>query len=199
MIRQLEQKANEIFADAKAIIVTGLIPLMARTIELVMVSMVMSYSLAALIITLMMILLLTSWKMGLWSMIPNFLPILMGLGLMGALDLPLDMMSMLVGSIALGLAVDDTVHFLHNFRRYFDETGSVSTAVSNTLHTTGRAMFFATVALSIGFFVYTQSSLNNLYSFGLITGITIILALLADILLAPAMMALIYRNKETKS
>lgn len=146
-----------------------------------------------------MMLLLTSWKLGLWSMIPNFLPILMGLGLMGALDLPLDMMSMLVGSIALGLAVDDTVHFLHNFRRYFDETGSVSKAVSNTLHTTGRAMFFATVALSIGFFVYTQSSLNNLYSFGLITGITIILALLADILLAPAMMALIYRNQETKS
>ena len=60
-------------------------------------------------------------------------------------------------------------------------------------------MFFATVALSIGFFVYTQSSLNNLYSFGLITGITIIMALLADILLAPAMMALIYRNQETKS
>ena len=199
MIRQLEQKANELFADAKSIVVTGLIPLMARTIKLVMVSMGLSYSLAAIIITLMMMLLLTSWKLGLWSMIPNFLPILMGLGLMGALDLPLDMMSMLVGSIALGLAVDDTVHFLHNFRRYFDETGSVSTAVSNTLHTTGRAMFFATVALSIGFFVYTQSSLNNLYSFGLITGITIILALLADILLAPAMMALIYRNKETKS
>ncbi|MEZ7853101.1 MAG: hypothetical protein QMB42_04420 [SAR324 cluster bacterium] len=56
-----------------------------------------------------------------------------------------------------------------------------------------------TVALSIWFFVYTQSSLNNLYSFGLITGITIIMALLADILLAPAMMALIYRNQETKS
>ena len=199
MIQQLEQKAYEIFTDAKEIIVTGLIPLMARTIKLVMVSMGMSYSLAAIIITFMMMLLLTSWKLGLWSMIPNFLPILMGLGLMGALDLPLDMMSMLVGSIALGLAVDDTVHFLHNFRRYFDETGSVSKAVSNTLHTTGRAMFFATVALSIGFFVYTQSSLNNLYSFGLITGITIILALLADILLAPAMMALIYRNQETKS
>jgi hypothetical protein len=66
-------------------------------------------------------------------MIPNFLPILMGLGLMGALDLPLDMMSMLVGSIALGLAVDDTVHFLHNFRRYFDETGSVSKAVLTRL------------------------------------------------------------------
>ena len=116
MIRQLEEKANELFGDAKEIIVTGLVPLLTRTIDLVMLSMVISYSAAAVIITLMMILLLTDWRLGLWSMIPNFLPILMGLGVMGALDLPLDMASMLVGSIALGLAVDDTVHFLNNFR-----------------------------------------------------------------------------------
>ena len=76
-----------------------------------------------------MMLLLTSWKLGLWSLIPSFLPILIGLGLMGTLDLPLDMMSMLVGSIALGLAVDDTVHFLHNLGCYFDDTGSVSKVV----------------------------------------------------------------------
>jgi len=197
MIRQLEEKANELFGDAKEIIVTGLVPLLTRTIDLVMLSMVISYSAAAVIITLMMILLLTDWRLGLWSMIPNFLPILMGLGVMGALDLPLDMASMLVGSIALGLAVDDTVHFLHNFRRYFHDSRNVSEAVSNTLHTAGRAMLFTTVALSIGFFVYTQATLKNLYSFGLITGFTIIMALLADLLLAPAMMTLIYRNKTT--
>ena len=197
MIRQLEEKANELFGDAKEIIVTGLVPLLTRTIDLVMLSMVISYSAAAVIIALMMILLLTDWRLGLWSMIPNFLPILMGLGVMGALDLPLDMASMLVGSIALGLAVDDTVHFLHNFRRYFHDSRNVSEAVSNTLHTAGRAMLFTTVALSIGFFVYTQATLKNLYSFGLITGFTIIMALLADLLLAPAMMTLIYRNKTT--
>ena len=65
--------------------------------------------------------------------------------------------------------------------------------------TTGRAMLFSTIALSIGFFAYTQSSLNNLISFGLITGFTIIIALLADLLLAPAMMALIYRNSDSHS
>jgi predicted RND superfamily exporter protein len=70
--------------------------------------------------------------------------------------------------------------------------------------TTGRAMLFSTIALSIGFFAYTQSSLNNLISFGLITGliiiiIIIIIALLADLLLAPAMMALIYRNSDSHS
>jgi len=114
---------------------------------------------------------------------------------MGMLDLPLDMASILVGSIALGLAVDDTVHFLHNFRRYHHQLGEVHEAVSQTLHTTGRAMLFTTVVLAIGFFTYTKSSLSNLYSFGLITGITIIVALLGDLLLAPALMTLIHQPR----
>ena len=132
-------------------------------------------------------------------MVPNFLPILLGLGLMGALDLSLEMMSMLVGSIKLRLAMGETGHILQSILRYFDDTGSILKVVSKTLHTTGRSMFLVTVALSIGFFVYAQSSLNNLNSFGLITAITIITALLSDILLSPTMMARIYRSQVTKS
>ncbi len=195
LIRQLKTITSDIFSEAKDITVTGLIPLMARTIDFVMLSMSISYLIAALVITLFMIILLADWRLGLWSMIPNFLPILMGLGVMGMLDLPLDVASMLVGSIALGLAVDDTVHFLHNFRRYHHQSGSVSEAVSSTLNTAGKAMLFTTVALSIGFFVNTFASLKNIFSFGLITGFTIIMALFADLLLAPAMMKLIFSKK----
>lgn len=193
LLDQLEQTAENLFAGDY--MVTGLIPLMVRTVNYVMQSMLTSYLIAALVITALMMLLLTSVSMGLWSMIPNFLPILIGLGVMGMLDLPLDMASILVGSIALGLAVDDTVHFLHNFRRYHHQLGEVHEAVSQTLHTTGRAMLFTTVVLAIGFFTYTKSSLSNLYSFGLITGITIIVALLGDLLLAPALMTLIHQPR----
>ncbi len=194
LLDQLEQIAEKLFAGNY--LVTGLIPLMVRTVNYVMQSMLTSYVIAAVVITALMMLLLTSVRMGLWSMIPNFLPILIGLGVMGMLDLPLDMASILVGSIALGLAVDDTVHFLHNFRRYHHRLGEVHEAVSHTLHSTGRAMLFTTVVLAIGFFTYTKSSLNNLFSFGLITGITIIVALLADLLLAPALMTLIHQPRE---
>jgi len=199
MIRQLEEKANELFGDAKEIIVTGLVPLLTRTIDLVMLSMVISYSAAAVIITLMMILLLTDWRLGLWSMIPNFLPVLVGLGVMGMLDLPLDAMSILVGSIAIGLAVDDTVHFMHNFRRNQHIHQDVQVAVEKTLTSTGRAMLLTTIVLSAGFFIFIISSMNNLISFGLITGLTIIIALFGDILLAPAMMALIYKKRPSNS
>ena len=80
--------------------------------------MLQSYLIAVLVITLLMILVLGWLHLGLISMIPNFLPIVLGLGVMHWVELPLDLMSILVGSIALGLAVDDTIHFFHNFQRY---------------------------------------------------------------------------------
>ena len=155
-----------------------------------------SYMIAGVVITLMMIFLLASLRLGLWSMIPNFLPILAGLGVMGMLDLPLDAMSLLVGSIAMGLAVDDTVNFMHNFRRYHLIHQDVRLAVEKPLTSTGRAILLTTIVLASGFFIFTISSMNNLISFGLITGLTIIVALLGDLLLAPALMSLIYRNHE---
>ena len=118
---------------------------------------------------------------------------------MGVMDLPLDAMSILVGSIAIGLAVDDTVHFLHNFIRYQHIHQDVKKAVEKTLTSTGRAMLLTTVVLSSGFFIFIFSSMNNLISFGLITGLTIIFALLGDILLAPAMMTLIYKKQISKT
>ena len=164
-----------------------------------MEGMLISYLIAGAVITLLMIIMLADFRLGLWSMIPNFLPILAGLGVMGMLDLPLDAMSILVGSIAIGLAVDDTVHFMHNFRRNQHIHQDIKVAVEKTLTSTGRAMLLTTIVLSAGFFIFTISSMNNLISFGLITGFAIIIALLGDILLAPAMMALIYKNRTSNS
>ena len=106
----------------------------------------------------------------------------------------MDMFSMMVGSIAIGLAVDDTVHFMHNFRRYFEESGDAKLAVMDTLHTTGRAMLVTTCVLSIGFFIFMFADMNNLFYFGMLTGITIIMALLSDYFIAPALMVIVNRS-----
>ncbi len=195
LLSKIERKLEELFGKEKSYVVTGLIPIMVKTMMFLMEGMLISYLIAAVVITLMMIILLADLRLGLWSMIPNFLPVLVGLGVMGMLDLPLDAMSILVGSIAIGLAVDDTVHFMHNFRRYQYIHQDIHLAVEKTLTSTGRAMLLTTIVLSAGFFIFTLSSMNNLISFGLITGLAIIIALLGDILLAPAMMALIYKNR----
>jgi len=90
------------------------------------------------------------------------------------------------------LAVDDTVHFMHNFQRYYRRSGDTVEAITHTLHTSGRAMVVTTVVLSLGFFIFMRSEMNNLFNFGGLTGLAIILALAADLLLAPALMTLIF-------
>ena len=86
-------------------------------------------------------------------MIPNLSPIIIALGVIGVTDIQLDLFTMMTGSIAIGLAVDDTIHFMHNFRRYHLDTGDVKLAVHQTLQSTGRAMLFTTLVLSTGFFI----------------------------------------------
>jgi predicted RND superfamily exporter protein len=189
---------QELGTDAK-IYVTGMIALLGRTMGASMYTMAESYLIAAGVITLMMVLMIGSLKLGLIAMIPNLTPILLTLGLMGWLGLPLDLFTMLIGAIAIGLAVDDTIHFMHNFRRYHHQSGHVPHAVNETLLSTGRAMLITTIVLSTGFFLYMFSTLTNLFAFGLLTGFTILMALLADFFLAPALMAVLHRTPSAKT
>jgi predicted RND superfamily exporter protein len=194
-VRALTAKAKEIFAGQAEVTATGLMVLFASSIYNMMASTVVSYSIAAVVIALLMILMLGSVRIGLLSMLPNLYPIVFTLGMMGWLGLPLDMFTLLIGGIAIGLAVDDTIHFFHNYSRYHGQGMDARAAVRETMHTTGRAMLFTTLVLVSGFWVFMFASLNNLFSFGLLTGTTLIVALLADFTLAPALLASLERGR----
>ena len=171
---------------------TGMIPLLAETSAAAIRSSGVSYVIAFFIIALMLIALLSSVKLGLLSMIPNLLPIFFVLAIMVLFSFPLDLFTMLIGVIVLGIAVDDIVHFMHNFRRYHLQGMGTRDAVEKTLTSTGRAMMMTTVVLFIGFMLYLFSSMENLFLFGLLTALAFVMALLAVFLLAPALMALVY-------
>ena len=100
---------------------TGMMALLSQTVSDAIISLRNSYLTASIVITIFMIILIGQFRIGLLSMIPNFVPILITIGIMGWLKMDMDLFTMLVGSIALGLAVDDTVHFMHNFRRYYEQ------------------------------------------------------------------------------
>jgi predicted RND superfamily exporter protein len=191
-LEEIEKRFQETFQDDAQISSTGMIVLFSRIISAAIHSMARSYAIALVLITVLMILLVGRLKMGLASMLPNLFPILVTMGLMYWLGFPLDMFTMLIASIAIGLAVDDTIHFMHNFRRCRDAGDDVVTCVHETLLGTGRAMLVTTVVLSLGFFIFMFSSMNHLFNFGLLTGIAVLLALAADFLLAPALMVLIH-------
>jgi len=145
-------------------------------------------------ITIMMILILGSFKVGLASMIPNVLPVVMTLALMDILNMPLDVFTMLVGAIIIGLSVDDTVHFFHNFSRYHHKGVGTKRAIEETMLGTGRAMVATTIVLALGFYVYIFASMSNLVNFGILTGTAIVIALISDILIAPAILKLITKD-----
>ena len=167
---------------------SGLMMVMGRSFTATIETMARSYVIALAIITPLMMIVLGSFRLGLIAMIPNLFPIVVTLGLMGFLGIPIEIFSLLIGSIALGLAVDDTIHFMHGFRRGYGRTGSVEQAVRETLRTTGQALLFTSVVLSLGFFIYVLSEMVNLTNFGFLTSFAILTAFFGDVLLAPALM-----------
>ncbi len=193
VLEYVKKEIKDTFPE-ETIEITGMIPLLINTFANAVHSSVTSYMIAFVLITLMMILILGSIPLGLLSMIPNLIPIISGLLLMYLFKIPLDLFTLLIGSIAIGLAVDDTIHFLHNFRRYYHETGDRVKAIQMTFLTTGKAMVITTVVLSLGFYAYMMADMISVQNFGLLTGTVIVFALLSDLLLAPALMIIVKRG-----
>ncbi len=178
------------------ITLTGHMVIFVQMIKRFITSMAKSYIIALVVVTLLMVLLIGRVGIGLMSMSANIAPVVCIFGIMGLADIPLDMATILIGSIVLGLVVDDTIHFLHHFRKAYDETGNVYAAVRDTLHTTGRAMVITSLVLSGGFFIYTASFLMSNIRFGWLAGCAVLFALVADFFMVPALLTLAY-GKQT--
>lgn len=180
------------------IVATGVNAIFVEILNNVMTTMSRSYTIALVLISGFMVLMLGKLRMGLLSMIPNLFPIIMILGLMGWFKIPLDFGTILIGSITLGLVVDDTIHFLHNFGRYYDEYGDPKVATLRTLYTVGRAMLVTSLVLAGGFLcdLFSELILNK-YS-GFLIASTILVALITDYFLTPAILSLVYKNKKPR-
>ncbi len=195
---ELDRSLRRILGDAAELQLTGLLPLLARTFTATIDTMAKSYLIALAIITPLMILLIGHVTRGFLSMIPNLTPVIMVLGCMGWLGIPIDGSNLMVGAIVIGLAVDDTIHFMHNFRRYYDQGEDAKAAIHHTLQTTGRALLLTSLVLSAGFFVSVTAYMQNMVNFGLLAGGAILAAFLANVLLASALMVIATRRDEAR-
>jgi len=190
LLKQVSAVLAQHLPQQVTVTATGMIPLLAETSSAAVTSSGESYVIAFVVIAAMLMLLLSSVKLGLLAMIPNLLPVLFILAVMVVFSLPLDLFTMLIGAIVIGIAVDDIVHFMHNFRRYHLQGYSNRQSVEMTLTSSGRAMMITTLVLFVGFMLYLFASMSNLFLFGLLTAIAFAVALIAVFLLAPALMAL---------
>ena len=145
------------------------------------------FIIAFFIIFLSMVLLFHSLRLALISVLPNIIPLMIAGGIMGLLGIKLRPSTAMTFSIALGIAVDNTIHFLARFRQEYKVTGDYAASVSETLLTTGKAILSTGVILALGFFVLYFSEYVPNHEFGILATIIIVTAASASLILLPVL------------
>ncbi len=184
---EVEARLARDFSGPEASVkLTGFVKLMGDMEHYLVRSQIRSMLLAFFVISLMMFILLRSFKLGALAMIPNLIPILLGLGFMTFVGIGLDPGTVMIGSIALGLVVDDSVHFMVQLKRRTRAGDDLSAAIAGTIQRAGHPIIMTSVILIAGFLVATLGSFNPNVNFGFISALVILLALVADLLMLPA-------------
>jgi uncharacterized protein len=185
-LSRAEARAAELPAPLEARF-TGSSVLATRAVEALAGGHLASIAIAVVAIAALLSLMFTSVKAGLVATVPNLVPIAVYFGTLGVLNIPLNPTTSLIACIVLGIAVNDTVHFLARFNADAREQGKEAGAVRSALTTVLRPITLATVCLCLGFLVFAASELNNLVQFGLLGAWTLFVAWIADMTLTPAL------------
>ncbi len=167
--------------------VTGIGTLWIVLLDYISTSQIRGVLLALFVISLMMCFIFRSFKIGLVSMIPNIAPVVITLGAMGWLGITLDYFKLMIATVAIGIAVDDTIHMMSRFYHEFDRRGNYQEALLAAMSDVGRALVITSVVLIAGFMVFTLSVMDSQKWFGILLSTTIFVALISDFFVMPAL------------
>lgn len=184
----LNSGLERIWQDPGQFAVTGQPVIMAATHKALKDSLVEGYTLSVLVLTLMMIIFTASLRVGIVLMLPNLLPVVLVTAAMPLFNVPFDLMSMMVMSVAMGLVIDDTVHMTASYQSTRRSGLSSDDAIAYALNSSGRAMFFTTVVMVIGWQALMFSNFHSVAVFGVLVSAVMFIGLLADIHVVPALL-----------
>ena len=195
-------KAQKLFPSNRyEVKITGKAYLFTKGTNYLATNLIWSLALAILLIALIMAYMFRSFKMIVVSLIPNLLPLLITAGLMGYFGIPLKPSTILVFSIAFGISVDDTIHFLAKYRlELVARNWKISKSVYAALRETGVSMFYTSIVLLCGFSVFLLSSFGGTKALGGLISATLLFAMMTNLLLLPSLLLFLERslsNKET--
>jgi predicted RND superfamily exporter protein len=175
--------------DRYGVQITGKSILFLKGTKYLINNLILSLSLAILLIALFMAFLFRSFKMILISLIPNILPLIITAGVMGFTGIPLKPSTILVFSIAFGISVDDTIHFLAKYRQeLIANRWKINKAVFAALRETGISMFYTSIVLFFGFSVFMSSNFGGTQALGGLVAVTLMMAMLANLILLPSLL-----------
>jgi predicted RND superfamily exporter protein len=193
MFIEVEQEITAKFASFKTtypdleIVLTGTMATLMVVSDEIAKSQFNGFALALLLISFIMIITLGSLRGGLMGMIPNAIPAFLAIGLMGLFGIPLDTDTLLIAPVILGIAVDDTIHFMTHYRIELTKSKSVSIALESAIREVGQAVLFTTMIIGLGFAVLSFSDYLGMAKVGFFGSLSIFVALLCDLFLIPAM------------
>jgi predicted RND superfamily exporter protein len=151
---------------------------------------------AFLLIALCMLYLFRSGRILLCSLIPNVIPLIITAGVMGWAGIPLKPSTVLIFSVALGIAIDITIRFLVNYKQQLKGSGNVHQTVIETIHSTGLSIIYTSIVLIAGFVIFCFSGFGGTKALGWLTSLTLVTATLANLVLLPALLISFYKKKE---
>jgi len=192
-VDDLEKMAKEEGLD---VYVTGKFLLFQRMMDYVVETFFKSVTMALVLVALLMSIIFRSIKLGLLSLVPNVLPLVFGGAFMKLVGIDLNIGSSLVASVCLGIAVDDTIHFLSNFYRYRSQGYSLDETIAKIYTYTGSALIVTSVILTSGFGLYMLGDFIPNVNFGLLCAVILTFALIVDLVFLPALLIFFQEKKE---
>lgn len=174
--------------------ITGTFAMMMRLADDLSRNQLKSFAIAAVVISSLLMVTLGSLQAGAMSIVPNLIPATLALGLMGLFGIPLDTDTLLIAPLIIGIAVDDTIHFISHYRMSLAENNDMQLALIDAIKEVGQAVTFTTLILGLGFFMLTFSDYLGLAKIGGFGSLAIFVALLCDLLFFPALI-MIFKPK----
>ena len=176
---------NEFSLEQDQFRLTGLAVLYNNMLQSLFDSQIGTIVIVFTIIFLMFLILFRSLYLSIIGIIPNLLAASAVLGTMGLFSIPLDIMTITVAAISVGMAVDNTIHYIHRFKKEFSISRNYKNSMHNSHRTIGRAMFYTSLTIILGFLVFATSNFNPSVYFGFFVSLVMVMALLGALTLLP--------------
>ena len=184
----------------KNIVITGMGNVFLEGTKFLVKNLISSLSLVIILIAIFMAWMFRNYRMVLISLIPNLIPLILTASIMGYFGIPIKPSTILVFSVAFGISVDDTIHFLAKYRQeLISNNWNIRASVYNSLNETGVSMIYTSIVLFFGFFIFTLSDFGGTVALGLLVSITLLFAMLSNLLLLPALLLSLEKRMTKKA
>jgi predicted RND superfamily exporter protein len=194
VFQQMRADVDGMMAKLKAkyprtdVSITGIFALQMQASQYITENQAITFGIALVVVSVILLLVFGSFKIGMIALIPNLIPALLTLGLLGITGVPLDFFTMMLAPIIIGISIDDTVHFISSYQLQLAKDGDVNAALRRTMAETGPGVVFTALILGLGFGIMAIASAAGTSNMGKYGALAILMGLLNDLFLLPALL-----------